>query len=66
MASKQFVIDKTTKKVLRFGFCDFANDGSFTSGTEEIIENNGILLPPLEEQDWYWNQNLGEFQKTQP
>jgi hypothetical protein len=52
----QCVINKTTKKVKRFGFCDFWNDGKFDSGTEEIVEQNFIFNSlPLAYQDWYWN-----------
>lgn len=54
----QCIIDSTTKQVKRFGFCDFEDDGSFDSGTEEIIEQNFLFtsLPLiLTYQDWYWN-----------
>lgn len=38
MADFETVIDKTSKEVKRYGYCDFLNDGSFDSDTEEIID----------------------------
>ena len=51
----QTVINKTSKLALRSGYCDFENDGSFNSATEEIIEYEFIFYPPIDQQDWYWN-----------
>jgi hypothetical protein len=59
----QFVIDKTSKELLRFGNCDFANDGQFNSGTEEIIEkdfNFDETFSP--EVTYYYNSSTQEFQ----
>lgn len=58
----QFVIDQTTKKLKRYGACDFANDGSFDTATEQIIESDVVLTAPLEDQAWFWNAATGEFQ----
>ena len=49
------VIDKTSKKVKRYGYCDFANDGSFNPTTEEIISKDFFFAPDIDQQDWYWN-----------
>jgi len=69
MAEKpQYVVDKTTKKLKRYGNCDFENDGSFNSGTEEIVDlpNDGFFIdkthPDMDEQDYYWNGST--FQDT--
>lgn len=51
----QNVIDKTSKIVKRYGYCDFENDGSFDSENEEIIEYEFTFYPPIDQQDWYWN-----------
>lgn len=64
--NKKFVIDKTTKQVKRFGFCDFLNDDVFDGLTEEIIENESILDPPIDETVWYWNGETSQFQTTAP
>ena len=58
---KQVVIDKTTGKVKRWGFCEFRDDGSFDPDTEEIIETEFDFEPDIDEQDWYWNGET--FQK---
>lgn len=52
---KKYVLNKTTKQVLRWGFCDFANDGKFNSITEEIISTN--LFPSVDTsiEVCYWN-----------
>lgn len=49
------VIDKVSKRVKRHGFCDFENDGTFDSETEEIIEKDFDFVPNINIQDWYWN-----------
>ena len=59
---KQFVIDKITKQVLRYGFCDFTNDGNFLSEIEEIVESNAVLEG--DETPWYWNSATQEFQQA--
>lgn len=63
---RQVVIDKVSKQVKRHGFCNFENDGSFNSETEEIIEKDFIFNPDIDEQDWYWNEGIYEFQQTAP
>jgi hypothetical protein len=65
--NKQIVIDKETKKVLRFGHCDFENDGSFDSDTEQIIEQNFRFSPGLynfetgETTDWFYDEENDTF-----
>jgi hypothetical protein len=51
----QTVINKETKKVLRYGYCDFEHDGSFDSENEEIIEKEWIFEKELQEVDYYWD-----------
>jgi len=64
---KQIVIDKETKQVLRFGYCDFENDGSFDSNTEQIIEQNFRFSPGLynfetgETTDWFYDEENDTF-----
>ena len=58
---KQFVIDSTSKKVKRWGYCDFSADGSFDAATEQVIEKEVALSPS---QNWYWNEGMQEFQNT--
>ena len=60
---KQIVIDKTTKNVKRWGYCDFQNDGTFNSDTEQIIEKEFIFNPDIDEQDWQYDNGSGEFVK---
>ena len=70
--NKQIVIDKTSKKVLRFGCCDFENDGSFDSDTEQIIEQNFRFSPGLYNfatdamTDWYYDEENDTFTLTAP
>lgn len=45
------VIDKITKVVLRWGYCDFFNDGSFNFETEDIIVSD--ILPFISSTDEY-------------
>ena len=53
---QKVVIDKNTKIVKRWGYCDFENDGSFDPDTEEIIEKNFDFKPsPFEVVVWTWN-----------
>jgi hypothetical protein len=61
----QVVIDKTTKDVKRFGYCDFENDGSFDSETEEIIEHYFVFDPrPSATVTWRWNSSLETFEQV--
>jgi len=55
---KNFVIDKVTKKVKKHGYCDF----EINSETEELIVKNFDLNPDVDEQDWYWNNAIQDFQ----
>ena len=61
-----FVIDKITKKVLRYGFVDFSTEAVFNPVTEEMIYQCCVLLLRFHEQDWYWNESTQTFQETQP
>jgi len=60
-SNQQNVIDKTTKVVKRWGFCDFENDGSFDSNTEEIIEMAFLFDPDIDEMTWLWDSGLETF-----
>ena len=48
-ADKQYVIDKTSGELKRYGFCDFANDGSFDSVAEKIIVGDYSSLDIINE-----------------
>ena len=52
---KHEVIDKTTKQVKRWGYCDFTQDGSFDTNTEEQIIHDFVFDPDIDETNWYWN-----------
>lgn len=60
-SEQQNVIDKTTKVVKRWGFCDFENDGSFDENTEEIIVKNFLFDPDIDETTWLWDSELETF-----
>jgi hypothetical protein len=64
MIEQSFVLDKLTKKVLRYGYCDFTNDGSFLPDTEEIISTVENIGYSIEEKDAYWNSGIQKFQET--
>ena len=64
MIAQQNVIDKTTKTVLRWGHCDFANDGSFDPDTEEIITMEFRFDPDIDVQDWEYNTVSETFQEA--
>ena len=61
---REIIIEKTTGKVLRWGYCDFANDDMFNPDVEEIILSDFVFPPGIDEQIWYWNGTT--FQKTAP
>lgn len=61
---KQVVIDKTNNQVLRWGYCDFENDGSFDGSNEEIIENDFNFQPDIDQQDWFWDDVGQTFYTT--
>ena len=48
---RQEIIDKTSKKVKRHGFCNFEYDPE----TEEKVIKDFVFAPDIDEQDWYWN-----------
>lgn len=58
---QQNVIDKTTKVVKRWGFCDFENDGSYQPDVEEIIEKAFLFDPDIDETTWLWDSELETF-----
>jgi len=63
---RKIVIDKITKKVKRWGYCDFGSDGQLDLNTEELIEiDNGVEMD-TDEKDWYWNSISKTLQETQP
>ena len=61
---QQNVIDNSSKKLKRFGYTNFLNDGTFDATTESIVELYRLFDPPLTIQDYYWNATSGEFQTT--
>ena len=61
MIAQQNVIDKTTKIVKRWGRCDFENDGSFDSDTEQIITKEFVFDPDIDVQDWEYDSELDTF-----
>ena len=52
--------------VIRHGFSDFENDGTFNSINESIVVKNTRLSSSIRKQDWYYNSSTEEFQETQP
>ncbi len=55
---KQVVIEKTTGKVLRWGYCDFASEDIFNPDAEEIITTDFSFSPDIDEVAWRWNGEL--------
>lgn len=49
----QIVIDKTSKRVLRSGYCDLLNDGQFDTETEEHHIADGSDIITIRD-DWYY------------
>ena len=62
--AQQNVIDKTTKVVKRWGFCDFENDGSFDADTEEIIEKAFVFDPEIDEAEWIYVVATDTFEEV--
>lgn len=58
---QQNVIDKTTKVVKRWGFCDFEHDGTFDAETEDIVLKRFVFDPPIDEHLWEWDAELETF-----
>lgn len=63
------VIEKTTGYLLKYGYCDFENDGSFDPNTQEQIPNCPIpaycLIDPIYPDSTYitvWEN--GEWGET--
>lgn len=56
----KYVIDKTTKKLKRFGICDFVNDGSFNPATEQIVEGFHAIDPV---KSYIYNPSEDEFEE---
>lgn len=59
-----FVIDKVTTELKRFGCCNFENDGSFDSETEQIIQSNSIENFD-KDYKYIWNFETEEFDKSE-
>lgn len=57
------VIDKITKRVKRFGYCDFASLPNFDSSAEEVIEKDFLFDPPLLEKVWKYNTTSLTFEE---
>jgi len=55
---KQIVIDTATNEVLRYGYCDMANDGIFDAATETIVENGHRFDSRVAEFEWSWNGSV--------
>ena len=53
-----FVIKTATGAVLRFGYCDFENDGSFDAATETMVSAE---LPAGDPYEMKWNGGALEF-----
>ena len=55
--------------LMRWGYCDFANDGKFNATNEDIIGDTEYIAPPdndISKTDTYWNSTSEEWQDTQP
>tara|TARA_Y100000310_G_C20044575_1_gene517733 strand:+ start:162 stop:374 length:213 start_codon:yes stop_codon:yes gene_type:complete len=70
MTIRRIIIDKSTRRVLRHGFCDFENDGSFDPAAEEVVSLDFVFDPPCEDPyndtttAWYWDGST--FTTTAP
>ena len=62
----QVVIAKSTQYVLRHGYCDFADDGSYNSETETILTTPVVFDPPISRQTWAWVSAAQTFVETTP
>lgn len=60
-----YVLQKSDKKVLRYGVRDFEMLGPFDYETEEQIQSPKIPDLPVQEE-LYWNATTEEFQATAP
>jgi hypothetical protein len=60
------VIANDTQYVLRYGYCDFANDGSYNSETETILTTPVVFDPPISRQTWAWVSAAQTFVETTP
>jgi hypothetical protein len=65
-ATKSFLIDKTTKQVIMWGYTDPTKNSNYDVATQDIIVSNQLLDPDIDEKDWYWNEATQLFQDTQP
>ena len=52
---KEYVINQTTKRLLRYGYSDFEHDGQFDGSTEEIITDPQDRSPNIEDGTFYWD-----------
>lgn len=60
--------------VIRYGNCDFENDGKFNETNEIIIDWNFDFINNdpisngrnIDKIDWYYNKTTKNFQTTQP
>lgn len=58
---QQNVIDINTKKLLRFGYCNFQKDGSYNPETEEIILRER-QFPGFPETEYFYDPEIGKFE----
>lgn len=58
------IVDIPANTVLRSGFCNHMQDGSFNSTNEYQIQNDE--RPCIRCKDYYWNPTTEEFQETPP
>lgn len=61
--TQKIVIDKTTKRVKRYGFCNFENDAQFDPNTEEIIVSDFFFDELPSKVVWIWNGGTETFDK---
>jgi hypothetical protein len=60
------VISNSTQYVLRHGYCDFTNDGSFDSENETVLTTPVVFDPPIRRQTWAWVSEGTTFVQTTP
>lgn len=60
MISNQCVVNKETKEILRAGFTDFVNDGTFDPDVEEVILlDSDVVIGPLYREVWRYDEDDG-------
>lgn len=66
--SLNFVIDSTTGKILRWGYCDFAEDGMLNKSTEEVIVSKDDIHPDCNTKkiDRYYDKTDDTIKESLP